>query len=315
MHDDRVSGQAERAEQLGDSINGHPELVAAALPELEAILREPDDLDALEEVIIALGHAWDPRAAALLVGLVDVDHSDDDIRLALARSLPGGATQEPIRSDAIRALVKLSADQVDEVRDWACFGLGQLDAVTLEVRDALAARLDDADADTRCEALFALAKIGDPRALPACLDGLAGDPDDIYMLVLKAAGELADPALLSQLQHLASGWAGDDDAHSNAVAYAIRRCDPEAHTLAAGAQERFVLAINELLSAAGLEWLIFVDGTYPHSLVTLRDTDRVVDADFGERRLWDDTVPDQAPLDTKIWLANVISHIEQHQRG
>ena len=67
--------------------------------------------------------------------------------------------------DALAALIELSADEASGVRDWATFALGTLaedDGDAL--RDALAARLDDPDEDTRLEAVHGLALRGDARA-------------------------------------------------------------------------------------------------------------------------------------------------------
>ena len=68
--------QEERAELLGDMVNGHPELGPDVIAELEAILRDPDDHYALEAAIVAVGRAGDPRAAQLLLRFVPVDHPE-----------------------------------------------------------------------------------------------------------------------------------------------------------------------------------------------------------------------------------------------
>lgn len=76
----------------------------------------------------------------------------------------------------IEALITLTSDENSDVRDWACFGLGQMDAASPGARDALAARLTDPDDDTRCEAVLALAKTGDSRAGTACSSGSSLTP-------------------------------------------------------------------------------------------------------------------------------------------
>lgn len=220
-----MGGQAERASDLGDQVNGHPGAVAAALPELEQILRSPEDSSSLCLAIETLGHAWDPRAASLLLTLVDRDHHDGAVRLALVRALPGGAAEEPQRGAAIDLLVYLSTDDVSEVRDWACFGLGQLDADSTAVRDALANRLEDEDRDTRAEALTALADLGDPRALTGCVEELSRESDSIGLSTLKAAATLGHPALLPNLQVLQQEWADHKpDEHTIALNEALRHC-------------------------------------------------------------------------------------------
>ena len=64
-------------------------------------------------------------------------------------------------------------DSDAEVRDWATFGLGVLgDQDSSEIREALFRALDDADEDVREEALVALAKRHDTRAVAPLLSSL-----------------------------------------------------------------------------------------------------------------------------------------------
>ena len=64
------------------------------------------------------------------------------------------------------------------MRDWATFALGTLaEADSRQLRDALAARLDDPDEDTRLEAVHGLAVRGDPRAEAPARDLLAAHGD------------------------------------------------------------------------------------------------------------------------------------------
>jgi hypothetical protein len=90
-------------------------------------------------------------------------HPDACVRSAVVHALLAST-----RPEAIDALIRLSSDVDENVRDWATFGLGsQLDDVdTVAIRDALAARLDDAHEDTRYEALVGLALRKDARAIP-----------------------------------------------------------------------------------------------------------------------------------------------------
>ena len=99
---------------------------------------------------------------------------------ASARARP---TRSPGRDDerVFDALVELTSDPEPGIRDWATFALGTLSPQDTPVlRDALAARLDDSDDDTRIEAVHGLALRGDTRALDAVLDllGEVGPHDD-----------------------------------------------------------------------------------------------------------------------------------------
>ena len=80
--------------------------------------------------------------------------------------------------DVLQTLIGLSGDSEDDVRDWATFALGTLaDADEPELRDALAARLDDPDEATRLEAVHGLAVRGDPRAAEPAREVLAAHGD------------------------------------------------------------------------------------------------------------------------------------------
>ncbi|MEH3078759.1 MAG: HEAT repeat domain-containing protein [Quadrisphaera sp.] len=240
------TGSALRAQELLDLVNGHPENVDAALPELAALLRtahDDGDDDALALAVCALGFAHDDRATALLLPLARAGHPDPDVRLALARALSSSADAEPLHTDVVAALVPMTADRVDDVRDWSCSSLGLQEADDPAARDALAVRLDDPHLDTRCEALRALAATGDVRALDALVVVLSG-PDPVTLLQLEAAAALGDPSLVEPLERLARGWADDADEFTDAVDLALRRCRPGAATAAAAleAQLREVAA-------------------------------------------------------------------------
>ena len=96
------------------------------------------------------------------------DHPDPRVRYAVVFGLSG------IDDDlAVDTLIELSADVDPHVRDWATFGLGtQIDRDDPAVRDALMARLEDPDKETRGEAIRGLATRGDTRAIPQLLHEL-----------------------------------------------------------------------------------------------------------------------------------------------
>jgi hypothetical protein len=58
----------QRAEILGDRVNGHPEHCDEVVPELVAMLTETDDPEALAALLEALGHAW-RRDSGVLGGI------------------------------------------------------------------------------------------------------------------------------------------------------------------------------------------------------------------------------------------------------
>ncbi len=196
------------AGRLGEQVNGHPENLPLALPRLLAMLDESDEPEALASVIAALGHAWDERAS--LAVLRFASHPDEGIRLTVAQAAPGGVTNEEAEVPVADALIDLSSDPVDEIRDWATFGLGSmLNIDSPKVREALASRLEDGHFDTRCEAIVGLAERKDERALEPTL--LLLDSESVPRLAVDAARALGDPRLVPALRRLESWWDVDAD--------------------------------------------------------------------------------------------------------
>ena len=171
-----------------------------------------------------LAHAG-PTAVAALVALTR--DPDGDVRWQAVSSLPLAAGSPPA-AEAVQGLLAALADEDAEVRDQAVFGLGlQLDVDTPEVRDALAAHLDDERGDTAAQAARALAQRGDERVLPV-LERRLDPPDEESLADLEdgwveAAADLADPRLLPALQALRART-DLDEAVLEEVDTAIARC-------------------------------------------------------------------------------------------
>jgi HEAT repeat protein len=158
------------------------------------LLEEDDEPAVLSSAAIGLGHLRDERAIDRLVALAP--HGSADVRRAVVHGLMGYDDDR-----AVRALIVLSADKDASVRDWATFSLGmQIDRDTPDVREALAARLTDRDADTRDEAIRGLARRGDDRAVDAVL---AAEPSpQIVEAIELLARSTDDPRLRERLAQL-----------------------------------------------------------------------------------------------------------------
>jgi len=217
----------------------------------------------------ALGDVWEPASAAVLLDHVPLTHPDARVRLALVRALPGGAVAADEADDTaltgrvVDALVALTRDGEPRVRDWAAFGLAQVEADSPAVRDALAVLLDDQDLDTRSEALLALASTGDDRARTALLERLRSDTN-LTLLELEAAVVLADPAAHPELLRLAEDWAGDEDEFTPLLEAALARSAPGAADLARAVEQEVVTAVRR--AAPGLARLELV-GAYPRTVL------------------------------------------------
>lgn len=164
-----------------------------------------------QSLAFALGHVRPPGGLAPLLAFAQSE--DADFRYAATHSLLG--EDDPA---AIRALIRLSADTDSDVRDWATFGLGshtELD--TPELREALWARTDDPDSDTRGEAIVGLALRRDERVVPVMereLAMLTGGS-----LVLEAIAAFPHRRFVAALEALSP-----DDFSSSDLADAIAAC-------------------------------------------------------------------------------------------
>jgi hypothetical protein len=159
---------------------------------LMRLLEEDDEPAVLSSAAIGLGHLRDERAIDRLAALVA--HASPDVRIAVVHGLMGYDDDR-----AVHALLRLSGDEVASVRDWATFALGvQIERDTPEVREALAARLDDDDANTRDEAIRGLAVRGDARAVEPAL---AAEPTpEIEEAIEQLARATGDPRLRERLE-------------------------------------------------------------------------------------------------------------------
>jgi HEAT repeat protein len=157
--------------------------------------------DVLQSVFVAFSHLHEPKAIPLATKYAS--HRSPDVRHAVVLALSG--QDHPL---AVDLLVQLTSDSDSDVRDWATFALGtQTELDTPQIREALAARLNDSDLDTRCEAMIGLAHRHDQRTIPAI--GRELEKEEIGHLAIEAAAISASPALLPPLRVLREVWQCD----------------------------------------------------------------------------------------------------------
>ncbi|MEU5978982.1 ankyrin repeat domain-containing protein [Streptomyces sp. NPDC047315] len=160
-------------------------LSGRAVEVLRAVAQEAREPVLIEAAVAALGERAD--AAALPELLRHAAHPSPAVRSQVARAL---AVVPVDHDEGIAALVGLSADADGGVRDGATKALAQLPADTPEVREALAARLDDPDPATAARAAGGLAHRQDPRAVPALVRLLSdGTPDGAAYEAARAAAD------------------------------------------------------------------------------------------------------------------------------
>ncbi|WP_344618797.1 HEAT repeat domain-containing protein [Dactylosporangium salmoneum] len=209
-------GTAPFAGAMGEYLPDETEPTARTIAALLAAPATP-----VAELADAVAWCYDDAALPLLLPLAR--HHDATVRRAVAQALPS-VLGDADPGETVHALVRLSGDADEDVRDWACFALGtQLSEVDGPVvRDALAARLDDPHDDTRCEALLGLARRRDARTLPVLRERLARE--NVYSLEIDAAGALGHSSLHTLVRGHLSGW--DDDVVARVCA-ALRLTDPD----------------------------------------------------------------------------------------
>jgi HEAT repeat protein len=162
--------------------------------------RRPDDVT-LDLAAAAFGDFGLPAGLPLLLKLSR--HADEQIRLSAVAGIPSccGPDYRGIPA-AVNALLERMTDEDDDVRDWATFGIGsRLDDDSTAIRDALAARLEDAFPEVRHEAITGLARRRDPRAIAPTLAELGGEFP--RRTIVEAAEYLASHVLLPALLALA----------------------------------------------------------------------------------------------------------------
>jgi HEAT repeat protein len=208
---------------------GYPEgrpFLEESLPLVIALFEHGASEDVLAAALHALGHLQDPRGAAAV--LSKRSHPDATVRLAVAQAAEGVAGEPPDET-VVDAVVELTRDEDDAVRNWAIFSLALLfEADDPVIRETLHARIEDGDPATSAEALAGLAVRKDPRAAPALLARLqaASEPPvpEPYVVdvLVDAAEQLADPRFIPALAMLREQTA-HPDAHAR-LTDAIATC-------------------------------------------------------------------------------------------
>jgi hypothetical protein len=230
---------------LGAQVNGLPENVPEVVPQLLALFDESDDPRAVAEIIDALALARD-EAASLAV-LPYERHPDPVVRLAVTQAVAAGAESAAGMEVAAAALIRLSRDGVDAIRDWATFGIGSiLEIDNDDVRAALFARLTDSSKDVRDEAVAGIARRRDTRAVEIVADFLA--EDTVGPLVFEAAEYLGDPRLHEGLQR----WRALDP-DNELVLHALRACDRALQEERNNRESALLTAVERAFAECGVE--------------------------------------------------------------
>ena len=106
-------------------------------------------------------------------------------------------------------------------RDWATFLIAGLPFDSPEIRETLLRAANDADVDTRDEAIVGLARRDRATAIE-CLKPLL--KEEIGEVLLEAATILGDPSLVPALKEI-EGWDGDGNSIRDQLQRALAACE------------------------------------------------------------------------------------------
>jgi HEAT repeat protein len=149
--------------------------------------------------IAALGHFDNALAVPLITNFSS--HPSPEVRFDVAFAL-GCFPNDPLSTEA---LLRLTQDMDEDVRDWATFALGVLSSTDSEkIRESLVRRLNDSNEDVREEAMVGLGKRKDQRVLSALVAAL--EQPKTTVRVIEAA------YLMLGMDNEREGWKGTDYA-------------------------------------------------------------------------------------------------------
>lgn len=134
---------------------------------LLGLLESEKDPDVVGTVITALGHFHHEKSVEHLAKFKN--YPDAEVRHRLTWTL------KEFEDDlAIAALIELTKDEDEDVRDWATFGIGSMiERDTPEIREALIRRLNDPHEIVQSEAMIGLAIRQDRRVLDRIVDEIS----------------------------------------------------------------------------------------------------------------------------------------------
>ncbi|UUN26292.1 ankyrin repeat domain-containing protein [Streptomyces sp. FIT100] len=151
-------------------------VAARVVPLLRELARESEEPEVIRAAVTGLGRQGDPAGVTEI--LRHAGHPDPEVRFGVAVALHGLVPGD--HTGAVEAVLGLTRDGDDGVRDWATAVLADVEADGPEIRDALAARLADPVPDIEAEAARGLAMRQDGRAVEALARILADEDPEGY---------------------------------------------------------------------------------------------------------------------------------------
>jgi hypothetical protein len=205
--------------QLG-CLEGQP-FKRVALAVLARMSTTASDPDLISSIVMALGFQYDEAGIPEIVRHVDHEETfvRDAVTHALGKSFVGADGWISALHPGVEALMRLTTDDDDEVRNWATFGLAQLQVDGEAVRLCLRDRLGDPHQETLGEAIDGLVRRHDPILFAWIQQALASP--DFVPYVVPAALCFGSPLSFQLLQALV----GHPDYDQNTLKAALLSCD------------------------------------------------------------------------------------------
>lgn len=202
--------------QLGNSpfTKGRILYPVEATAMIRSMIRTERDHEVITSLISAVYFREMPEGVPWLIDLAQ--HPSEDIRWRVAWALPIPNVRDPEMDRAtIDTLLRLIVDPEPLVRDWSTFSLSMTEEDTPQIREALLARLNDSDFNTRSEAAVGLAKRKELRGIEPLAKHLKSDR--VGELFVEAAEMYANQNLKSALVSLQTWWDVDPDLLERAI--------------------------------------------------------------------------------------------------
>lgn len=189
-----------------------------AVAAVKAMIATEKDDSASRAMAYAVSHLGIDDCSEFLANVAQSHNAST--RYAAAYGL-GGRLSDDL---AVKALITLSQDSDDDIRNWATFGLHngleQQPYIRDDIREALFANIDDDHEETRYEALEGLAICKDPRVLEPLIAAL--ELDELWNSALYTAIAIAHSALYPALVKLNERIPGDE-----LIEEALLSCTPK----------------------------------------------------------------------------------------
>ena len=185
-------------------------------------LLSDDHPDVIASAAYALGHRKAEKSIPLLIK--HKNHPNVRVRNSIVFGL---LTYED--THAIQALIELSEDLDENVRDWATFGLGSMiESDSFEIKHALEKRLSDPNGIIRGEAYVGLAKRDGIKNILTGLIAELSDLENCPILMFEAAEILKAPQLYPSLEKMYQSLTEQDSKYYKiCVEDALKSCMPQ----------------------------------------------------------------------------------------